>query len=77
MYFEIGEEHAADLDSVKAMTDDEGDNEEEGGSPEGGGDMMVARIAAESGARQGKKVQLALDADQVRLFDLETEEAIL
>jgi multiple sugar transport system ATP-binding protein len=77
LYFEVGEEHAANLDSVKAMTDDEGDNEEEGGSPEGGGDMMVARIAAESGARQGKKVQLALDADQIRLFDLETEEAIL
>jgi multiple sugar transport system ATP-binding protein len=77
LYFEVGEEHAADLDSVKAMTDDEGDNEEEGGSPEGGGDMMVARIAAESGARQGTKVQLALDPDQIRLFDLETEEAIL
>ena len=58
------------------MTDAGGD-EEEGGSPDGGGDMMVARIAAESGAKEGKKVQLALDAEHVRLFDIETEEAIL
>ena len=76
LYFEIGEEQAAELESVKAMTDAGGD-EEEGGSPDGGGDMMVARIAAESGAKEGKKVQLALDAEHVRLFDLETEEAIL
>jgi multiple sugar transport system ATP-binding protein len=75
LYFEVGEEHAADLDSVAEMTDDGGDDE--GGSPEGGGDMMVARIAAESGARQGKKVRLAMDAEHIRLFDLETEEAIL
>ena len=76
LYFEVGEEHAADLDSVKEMTDDEGDDNE-GGSPEGGGDMMVARIAPESEAGEGKKVQLALDAEQIRLFDPETEEAIL
>ena len=75
LYFEVGEEHTAELESVKAMTDDEGDDE--GGSPEGGGNMMVARIAAESGAREGKRVQLALDPDQIRLFDLESEEAIL
>ena len=75
LYFEVGEEHAADLDSVKEMTDAGGD--EEGGSPDSGGDMMVARIAAESGAREGKKIQLALDAEHVRLFDPETEEAIL
>ena len=77
LYFEVGEENEANLESVAEMTDDGGDDDNEGGSPEGGGDMMVARIAAESGAKEGKKVQLAMDPDQIRLFDLETEEAIL
>ncbi len=75
LYFEVGEEHAAHLESVEAMTDDEADDE--GGSPEGGGGMMVARIAPESRAGEGKKVQLAIDPDHIRLFDLESEEAIL
>ena len=83
LYFEVGKEHAAELESVKAMTDDEGDggddggDEDEGGSPEGSGDMMVARIAPESKAGEGKKVQLAIDSEHIRLFDLESEEAIL
>ena len=83
LYFEVGKEHAANLESVKAMTDDEGDggddggDEDEGGSPEGSGDMMVARIAPESKAGEGKKVQLAIDSEHIRLFDLESEEAIL
>ena len=77
LYFDVGEEHAAHLESVEAMTDDGGDEEDEGGSPEGGGDMMVARIAPESKAGEGKKVQLAIDPDHIRLFDLESEQAIL
>ena len=77
LYFDVGEEHAAQLESVEAMTDDGADEEDEGGSPEGGGDMMVARIAPESKAGEGKKVQLAIDPDHIRLFDLESEEAIL
>ena len=56
LYFEIGEEHAANLESVEAMTDDGADDDNEGGSPEGSGDMMVARIAPESRAGEGKKV---------------------
>ncbi|MGF1473877.1 MAG: hypothetical protein ACFB50_19320, partial [Rubrobacteraceae bacterium] len=76
LYFGVGEEQEAHLQSVSAMTDDE-DDEGEGGSPDGGGTLLVARIAAESDARQGKKVQLALDADQIRLFDPESEEALL
>ncbi|CAN5634836.1 sn-glycerol-3-phosphate ABC transporter ATP-binding protein UgpC [soil metagenome] len=77
LYFDIGEEHEAHLESVEAMTDDGGDDNNEGGSPEGGGDLMVARIAPESKAGEGKKVQLAIDPDHIRLFDLESEEAIL
>lgn len=57
------------------MTDYRG--EKDSGSPESGGDRLAARIAAESGAKEGKKVQHALDADQIRLFGLETKEAIL
>ncbi|MGB3633125.1 MAG: sn-glycerol-3-phosphate ABC transporter ATP-binding protein UgpC [Rubrobacteraceae bacterium] len=75
LYFEVDEDQAAHLESVKAMTYEEAD--EEGGSPDSGGELMVARISAESGAKEGKKVQLALDSEHIRLFDLETEEAIL
>ena len=77
LYFDVGEEHAAQLESVEAMTDDGGDDDNEGGSPEGSGDMMVARIAPESKAGEGKKVQLAIAPDHIRLFDLESEQAIL
>ncbi|MGF1472851.1 MAG: hypothetical protein ACFB50_14070, partial [Rubrobacteraceae bacterium] len=76
LYFGVGEEQEAHLQSVSAMTDDE-DDEDGGGSPEGSGDLMVARISPESRAAEGKKVQLALDADQIRLFDPNTEDAIL
>lgn len=74
LYFEVGEDQAAHLESMESMTDV---GDEEGGSPEGSGDMMVARVAAESEARMGEKMLLTMDASKVRLFDPESEQAIL
>ena len=39
--------------------------------------MMVARISAESEARLGQRMRLVLDSSKIRLFDAETEKAIL
>jgi hypothetical protein len=39
--------------------------------------MMVARVSAASQAKRGEKMQMVLDASKVRLFDPETEQAIL
>jgi multiple sugar transport system ATP-binding protein len=74
LYFEVGEEQAAHTESMEAMTDG---GDEEGGSPEGSGDMMVARVSAESEAKEGEKMLLSMDASKVRLFDPESEQAIL
>jgi hypothetical protein len=38
---------------------------------------LVARISVESDARLGRKMRLALDSTKIRLFDIETEKAIL
>ena len=77
VYFSISKEHAARLDSLSAMTDDEGGDTDEGGSPEGSDDMMVARISAESTAKRGDKMRLVIDPSKIRLFDPESEEAII
>jgi multiple sugar transport system ATP-binding protein len=37
---------------------------------------MVARVSAESTAREGEKMRLVIDSSKIHLFDLETEEAI-
>ena len=74
LYFEVGEDQAAHLESMEAMTDV---GDEEGGSPEGSGDLMVARVAAESEAKMGEKMLLTMDSTKIRLFDPESEQAIL
>ncbi len=38
---------------------------------------MVARVSAESTAREGENMSLVIDASNVRLFDPESEQAIL
>jgi hypothetical protein len=37
---------------------------------------MVARVAAESDAKEGQKRRMVIDASQVQLFDPESEKAI-
>jgi multiple sugar transport system ATP-binding protein len=41
------------------------------------GDLLVARLAPATGAREGKEVRLLIDASKIHLFDLETEEKVL
>lgn len=76
LYFEAESAYAARLESVDAMTDDTG-GDEDGGAPDAGGDMMVARVVAGSQARRNEKTLLALDGSKIRLFDAQSEEAIL
>ena len=76
VYFEAEQDQSVHLDSVAALTSDGGSDD--GGSAESdSGDMMVARVSAASQAKRGEKMQMVLDASKVRLFDPETEQAIL
>jgi len=81
IYFEPPREQTVHLESVGEMTDDAGGGGEEdtyGGSAEDpGGNLMVARVAPESTAREGETIRLVVDSSKIRLFDPETEEAIL
>jgi multiple sugar transport system ATP-binding protein len=81
IYFEPPREQAVHLESVAEMTeDDEGGAEQDtmGGSSEDvGGNLMVARVAPESTAREGQTMRLVVDPSKIRIFDLETEQAIL
>jgi multiple sugar transport system ATP-binding protein len=81
IYFEPPKEQAVHLSSIAEMTDDdEGGREEDtmGGSAEDvGGNLMVARVAPESTAREGQKIRLVVDSSKIRIFDPETEQAIL
>ena len=81
VYFEPPREQAVHLSSLAEMTDDdEGGREEDtmGGSAEDvGGNLMVARVAPESTAREGQKIRLVVDSSKIRIFDPETEQAIL
>ena len=75
LYFEVAGDQAAQLESLGDLTGDEGGN---GASPDSGtsGEMMVARVAAESAAKEGQQMRLVIDGSKVQLFDPETEKAI-
>jgi multiple sugar transport system ATP-binding protein len=81
VYFDIGGEHRVTVASLAAMTDDTGGGEEEDTGGESAedvsGDLMVARISAESTAKEGTEMRLVIDSTKIRLFDPESEEAIL
>jgi multiple sugar transport system ATP-binding protein len=79
VYFEPPREQTVHLESVAEMTGDTGGSEKDigGGSAEDpGGNLMVARVSAESTAREGQKMRLMIDSTKIHLFDLETEKAI-
>jgi len=73
VYFEVPDEHAARFDSIEDLKA----GASRSGSAETGDDLMVARVSAESKARLGEPLRLTVDASKVRLFDPETEQAIL
>ena len=75
LYFGLPKEQSVHLESVAHMT---GEADAEGaGSADEFDEMMVARVSAESAARRGDKMLLAVDASKIRLFDPETEQAII
>ncbi|QIN78249.1 hypothetical protein GBA65_06700 [Rubrobacter marinus] len=77
LYFGLPKEQAVHLDSVAEMTGDAGGDADGAGSADDFDEMLVARISAESQARRGQGVLLSIDASKIRLFDAETEQAIL
>ena len=40
------------------------------------GELLVARLAPETGAQEGKQARLLIDVTKIHLFDLETEKTI-
>ena len=75
VYFGISKYQAVHLDSVAHMT---GEPDANGaGSADDFDEMLVARISAESQARRGDRMLLAVDASKIKLFDPETEQAII
>src|ERR671917_1213588 len=81
IYFEPPSEQSVHLESVAEMTDDVGGGSEEdtGGrsAEDAGGNLMVARVSPESTAREGETMRLVIDSSKIRLFDPESEQAIL
>jgi multiple sugar transport system ATP-binding protein len=81
VYFGLPKDQVAHPRSEEEMTDTgttgEADGEVGGGSADEPGDMMVARVSAESRAHRGEKMCLAIDASKIHLFDPESEETIL
>jgi multiple sugar transport system ATP-binding protein len=82
LYFGVDKEQAAHLESIEKLTEGEGegadqDGAEGSGSADDFGELMVARVSAESQARIEHSLRLAIDASKIRLFDPETEKAIL
>ena len=73
VYFALPSEHAAKLGSLQGMTDDE---TEGNGSADSSGDMLVARVSAESTAKEGQQMRMVIDASKVQLFDPDSEKAI-
>ena len=78
VYFSVGREQTAHPDSVAEMTDADDTSEDgAGGSADDSGELMVARVSAESQAHEGQKLRLVIDASKIRLFDPDSEKAIL
>ena len=75
VYFGIPNEQSVRLDSVAHMT---AEPDADGtGSADDFDEMLVARVSAESKASRGDRMLLAVDASKIRLFDAETEQAII
>lgn len=81
IYFEVPREAQAHLETIEEMSGEvptgDGEAESEAATPGGDtGELMVARVSAESQAREGQKIMLVIDSSKIHLFDPETEEAI-
>ena len=78
VYFEVGREQRIRLDSVAEMTDDTGgDDNGDSSAEDADGELMVARVSPQSTAKENDTMRLIIDPDKIRIFDAETEQAIL
>ena len=78
VYFGLPKEQAVHLESIEELTGEDGDGDgDAGGSADDFGDLMVARVSAESAARLGNAMRLVIDPDKIRLFDPGIEKAII
>lgn len=78
VYFSPGAEqvaHSKTLDEMSGLEDEGGEGSQQDG-PQGFEGMMVARVAAESEVRHGQSLRLRIEADKIRLFDPNTEQAV-
>jgi multiple sugar transport system ATP-binding protein len=80
VYFGVPREqhaHTETIDEMEAEVGTGGSGQEaEAQAATAGGELMVARISAESRAREGQKMRLVLDSSKIHLFDPQNEEAI-
>jgi multiple sugar transport system ATP-binding protein len=79
VYFDVAAEQHAHLKGLADLVEEPGGGTEEDSGESAAdvsGDLMVARVAAESTAKEGERMRLVLDSSKVHLFDVETEEAI-
>jgi multiple sugar transport system ATP-binding protein len=79
LYFDVGREqhaHTRTIDEMVAEVGTGGGQEAEAQAATGGGELMVARVSAESAAKEGQKLRLVLDSAKIHLFDPENEEVI-
>ena len=74
VYFELPKSQTAHLDSVEKTT---GEGAEGARAADDFGDMMVARVSAESAVRRGEAMLPAVDPSRIHLFDAGTGEAII
>ena len=78
VYFSPGQEQIAHLKSLAEMAETGGGGGGEGDTGDtSADDLMVARVSAESPAHRAEKMRLVIDSSKIRLFDPETEQAIL
>jgi multiple sugar transport system ATP-binding protein len=80
LYFDVPREQHIHLEGVAEMTDEVGGGAEEEASGESAadttGELMVARVSAESTAKEGQQMRLVIDSGKIHLFDPEAEKAI-
>src|SRR5918998_457153 len=73
VYFGVPSEQAIHINSLDDMTEDDVGTD---GSADTADEMMVARVSAESTAKEGQQMRMVIDSSKVQLFDPETEKAI-
>lgn len=84
VYFAVGTNQVAHSKTLDEMVDADGASSGASGEASENGEaetafeeMMVARVSAESGVRHGERLTLAIEPGKIRLFDPDTEKAVI